>query len=760
MSEQIRKKIREIQDEVRELHPLLRELFEKHSGITHVEYTHGSNEMGADLVLVRTHEILKSTEYIGVIAKVGKIHQDYADIEKQIAECRVPRTIGGGKNEIILSEVWVVCTDRITAGAQRRINTAFSGTKIHFVDGGHLANMVVSYLPDYGLDVELSLSTHLGDVNTHVLELDRQADLIRIDSEPIHIEQNIVKLDINPYQQNRSMKRRPEIVDILSEVQENQLSLIEAGMGGGKSKLIRRMVRHFSDVRNYSEVEVFPILTTFKEYVDDMEGDLSNLIKRKVPDHIEGKLSQKAKVLFFIDALDEKSLETETLIEILSGLLNTLQENPKWHVVLTSRHIGSVEFDKRFFGGLHRYEIRPLSLGQVVKFLEKVCERLNLRSRIIEDLSQSSLFEKLPKTPIAAILLGELLKDSQQDLPSTITELYQKYLELALGRWDIDKGLQSQQEFETVENLLMNLAVYLLDHDLEKISVEEVRNRFQSYLKERNLKVDLEELVKRTLGRSDILIPSRDGHTLSFKHRSFAEFLYAKKGIRNGDLEFNERAFDYYWMNSYFFALGLLKDAPDQLKSLVGQEPETEGQRWMKVINMPNFFLAAYSTPYKIIEDGIFKMAEEAAQLYLDIVEGRIASRMAEIPKMSLLYLLQLVVRDNYAYDFLAPALEQAALRLIDENDNIASRVYSIFLLSVASLDCGDRQSFDFLVEKDTVQLPLDVSFALYHEGGKEETKSKAIKKHRKRIRENLQKNKIFRNAVDQMCDTPIKRLL
>ncbi len=385
---------------------------------------------------------------------------------------------------------------------------------------------------------------------------------------------------------------------------------------------------------------------------------------------------------------------------------------------------------------------------------------MNLRSRIIEDLSQSSLFEKLPKTPIAAILLGELLKDSQQDLPSTITELYQKYLELALGRWDISKGLQSQQEFETIENLLMNLAVYLLDHDLEKISVEEVRNRFQSYLRERNLKVNLDELVKRTLGRSDILIPSRDGHTLSFKHRSFAEFLYAKKSIRNGDLEFNERAFDYYWMNSYFFALGLLKDAPNQLKTLVAQKPETEGQRWMKVLNMPNFFLAAYSTPYKIIEDGIFEMAVEAAQLYLDIVEGRTDSRMVEIPKMSLLYFLQLMVRDNYAYDFLARALENAALRLMEETDSTAFRAHAIFLLSVASLDCGDQRSFEFLIEEDAAQLPLDVSLALYYEGGEEAAKSKAIKKHRKRIRENLQRNKRFRNDVDQMHDMPIKRLL
>ena len=46
---------------------------------------------------------------------------------------------------------------------------------------------------------------------------------------------------------------------------------------------------------------------------------------------------------------------------------------------------------------------------------------------------------------------------SIQDLPANLTELLEKYVEIALGRWD-NKGIQQQIEWRIKQNLLGQLA--------------------------------------------------------------------------------------------------------------------------------------------------------------------------------------------------------------------------------------------------------------------------------------------------------------
>lgn len=97
----IQKRIAEIKSEKDELHPLLHELFSRHPAVTRVEYTHGPNEMGADFVVARTDTFLNREQHVGVVAKVGKVHQDLTAVDRQINEClTIRRHIEGGKKEV------------------------------------------------------------------------------------------------------------------------------------------------------------------------------------------------------------------------------------------------------------------------------------------------------------------------------------------------------------------------------------------------------------------------------------------------------------------------------------------------------------------------------------------------------------------------------------------------------------------------------------------------------------------------------------
>ena len=125
--------IEKIDDEVKILHPLLRETFRRMDGVTEIEYTHGTNEKGADLILTRHDSALGRTHQVSVIAKIGKIVSNIDDVARQIEECQMPRKIQGGLSETHLSEVWIVNTSSISKNAQDRIHHKYTGQRIEFI---------------------------------------------------------------------------------------------------------------------------------------------------------------------------------------------------------------------------------------------------------------------------------------------------------------------------------------------------------------------------------------------------------------------------------------------------------------------------------------------------------------------------------------------------------------------------------------------------------------------------------------------------
>lgn len=78
-------KIKSLDDEVKELHPVLDSLFRAMPQIKNVQYTQGARENGADFVLVKNDELLNVEEYIGVVVKSSSIRQGSDDVH------RIPR---------------------------------------------------------------------------------------------------------------------------------------------------------------------------------------------------------------------------------------------------------------------------------------------------------------------------------------------------------------------------------------------------------------------------------------------------------------------------------------------------------------------------------------------------------------------------------------------------------------------------------------------------------------------------------------------
>ena len=316
-----------------------------------------------------------------------------------------------------------------------------------------------------------------------------------------------------------------------------------------------------------------------------------------------------------------------------------------------------------------------------------------------------------------------------------MTELYAKYSELILGRWDEKKGLQSQKEYQALDNILMKLARQMIDDQRLFISVDEVKAVFKDYLDQRNLEIDADQLFNKMVNRCEIIFLDSSSETLGFKHRSFTEFFYAKSFIQDQSLVVDNRVFNVYWMNMFFFYLGLRKDCPTDLKAIFEIPTGSELEEWLKIISVSDYLLAAYTTPYQVVEKGVLNIAVTAAELYRKIVTQGSEMWFSNLPQMHLLYLIQMVIRGGYSYEFFAKAIEDAALRIDDSSLDDETKAYALFFLNVAYIDIGNGETFDFMLRRIKEDLPVDLQLALRHEGKNVKERSALMRKQDRRLR-------------------------
>lgn len=753
-----RKRILSIKNEVNDLHPILDSLFNKLPNIQKVEYTHGPNEIGADFVLSKLDDTLGITTYIGVIAKIGNIKQNFIDIERQIEECNMPRKFQGGTKNIRLQEIWITTTGRISKNAKDKIYEKFKNSSIHFLDGEWIVNQIDHYMENYWFDVDLEISEFLKELWTKNDEYDKNMSLININDRRFYIEQDIYELDYG-FDKSKITRRNPKKIDIFQAVNDKKVILIEGGMGSGKSKLLRKLIDTYSIPHEFIKTNIFPVFTTYKDLIDKFNGSVKNAIDKLVTDNLIQKLDNNSYFLLLIDGVDEKRMNIDEKLKLLTSIITEIRNERQIKAIITSRYLSGLDKNKDIVNNVERYEIRPLSTNKIIEFISSICTQLNITSRIIEDLKKSSLFRDFPHNPIAAILLAELLNENSQEIPATITELYSKYLELILGRWDIEKGLQSQKEYEALDNIMMRIADFMVSNELSEISLGDVKRIFKEYLDKRNLSISSSDLFEKAVERCEIVFLNYDKNTFSFKHRTFAEYFYAKSMIRDNKIPIDNRIYEPYWINTFFFCVGIKKDCPELLKEIIYFKANNEPERWMKVMNTGDYLLAGFTSPYEVICDGIIEIMKEASSLYIDITSKEFDSIFSNMPTLTLLSFLQFLIRHNYARDFFSEALEKATVEIDDSTVDVNMKVYSLFFIKSTCAEIGFENPFDFVIEKYNNNIPLEISLALNYENKDIKNKSLLMKKLDRRLSRTIKGNPALKEKIKEISDKPIRLL-
>lgn len=725
-----------INDEVNVLHPLLNHLLRHINGVTYVEYTHGTNEKGADFIVSRFDDALGATNHIGVVVKVGKILQNFDDVARQVEECQMPRSIRGGMEQVRLTEVWVLNNSSISRNAQDKIQERYKTQKISFIQGEKLTELIDKHADYFWYNVPTDVGGYLKDLSNQLSNLDSELSVLKgLNCDDFYVSPDIQEFS-KPLYSRHARPQKPRLVNFQETVRKEKVSFLEGDMGFGKSKTARAIALHYTAPEIFKQLGVIPVFITFKSVVDG-DKTLSSILNDATKKYFQLENYPKAEIVFVVDGVDEAIGKSQKWKERLQEIIKEANSTQRFHLLLTSRPLRQLDESVSLYAGAHRYTLRPLSLNKLVSFVEKACSSLSLPKRLFEDLQKSDLFKQLPQSPIAAALLSRLISQNTNDLPSNLTELYSKSVESLLGRWDIEKGGCTEKEYRDAERVSLMLAEYIVGNQIPYMNLTEAREKVEDWHKQRNTNVQLETLQERVFIKSGIFLVDEENGLLSFRHRSFGEYLLAQAWQKSGKKLAPSDSFNPYWVYVQYFYTGLLGDCEDHLHELLSYTPKNEAESWLKILLMPDYFLAGYQTPYSVVEDNLYKLFLEAAELYSKIRIGNTKTKLGDLPEMHLLWFFQRVIRVCFEYDFFRKSITSTILKIDSDISEPKVKEIAIFFAACYAAELGDASGFEFLIDHypiDKLQLPIALAIRMEQESNKDFTKLPILKEHERKL--------------------------
>jgi hypothetical protein len=320
-----------------------------------------------------------------------------------------------------------------------------------------------------------------------------------------------------------------------------------------------------------------------------------------------------------VDGLDEAPYQKRS--EVIEKA-EKFAEKLNCGLTLSSRKIELLENPR---AGYKEYELLPFELKQAINLLSKFLANNQLMlSALTEGLERLRLH--FPLIPLSLRMLVSLAEESKE-IPSSITELYERYFDLVLGRYDLDKGITVLFDY-LVKKRLLGFFAYELFFCKNQLQVP--RNEFDEYINSygKNFISDWSlskkgEMIQE-LKRSGLL---HFNDNVSFRHRTYLDYFVAnhmteyQEEIDDLEETLAQAHFSQRWEDVTFFYIGLRRRLPEKvLKSILSYESSDDlGDRFGKVMVgrlLQAGWNSSASTKFRGISEGVSHLPE-VRQLFL-----------------------------------------------------------------------------------------------------------------------------------------------
>ena len=574
-----------------DLHVELKELFQTMQSDYTVEITHGSQEFGKDLVIVKSDKF--GNEVVGVVVKCGHIKgKTLGDVDT--LKCRVdnvfskaeekrmdeiksqiqqalehPAEMKSYLEDLPVTKVYVVLAGTFSSNARKRLTSELPD-KIEIFDINWLIEKFTEFYPSVYFQ-----SRKINFLEKKINELEENHHRAKSGK-------NLSEYFVNPLIQPLGAamefdaeklktvikKKKHPFSELLDITRQRKRLILSGDPGTGKTGAMAKLtIDRYQDAYKdllkkpgkSNEKVTIPLFVHARAFLksDSVDSLLTTYFESE-----ETKDSFKVDLLV-VDGLDE--IEPSNRPNVIDKL-DAFSEEMNYSYILTTRKIDLINTLPEKYA---KYELLPFEYNQALKLVSKLVKDKKVLEAMRESLEK--IQAQILLAPLSLMLLIELVEEvkDHEEIPASVTELYDRFFDMVLGSEDRKKGIQILFEYHIKKKFIGELAY----HEFwEKNRLEIPKADFQTFLdsyatKYRLMPRRLDDFVKE-LERAGILNLREE---IIFKHRSFLDYFAAYYvHEKRGDIaDLNNLVvntyFDDIWSEVAFYYIGLRREITQDL---------------------------------------------------------------------------------------------------------------------------------------------------------------------------------------------------
>jgi len=735
--------------------------------------THGQNEKGKDIVLIKEDDFHQNI-YTGIIVKNEPItNASSKNKDKEIVPIvsnQITMCINNGfdsieENKNVSFNNIIILTSKSISNSAReafiKIAESYKFTKLIFWEAHELIENIDNYLPDIYLVSHGTLAKYFHLLKEKCENLNELKKLTIYKGEDKKLSDIYVELKIFKKQEKISNGRTMTVYanTTLGElINKKGKYLITGSAGAGKSTLLRseiyKMIIDYETKKNESIPVFIRIKDIVNKYLDPKNYELS-IIKylsaeySLSEDELKSIVFSKERLVFLFDGFDELSTDEEK--GNFFNILKIIEENPQNNIIITSRK--TKVFNDRFLE-YSKWEVSDFSIKQITDFFQKWFKDKN--EQLIKDLKDHNLLEKLPNTPLVMTLIAILFEsDENVEIPANLTELYKMFVELLVGKWNLDRRIDTFYKANDKETFLTELALFL--HFSNKISCteSELIHLFDETSKKLGRKFDNYRLLDALIKDTNLLIQN-EKQEYEYRHLSFQEYFVGTYLTIKNDISQILDIFPHPWWDQVlYFYCGTRKVNDDVLPKVFDKILTcSDRDKILGLYEMGYLIQASYKTDAKVRGELISK----SLMIYSEIIPNFIKDRPDELRKfpdiiyyLSFMEAFKMHFNSRYLKEIFFSVYNEIKEKKVDSFE----KALALFLLTVIISSNGN---IEVLSDCDTIfkeypQILLMEDFLLrceLFEEIKDKEQKELIKKHSKLIIKRIRNNKdLYRRLLE-----------
>lgn len=693
------------------------------------------------------------------------------------------------------NSIYVISNKNITEGFKQKLNKAFQNFKFDYWDKSKLVEKVDDSYSDYWRHDDPQLIKF----EKHFEENVNDDWSIKKVKQFKNAHEKLLEIFVTPRLSHKvndfeSSNKALVKIGIDKLIEQKSPVILEGEPGVGKTRLLKQIGLEF--INNNTQKSGSRHLPIFINNIDLIESriavtDLINIrraIERKLNTHFINKtleeIGEDYSLVFLIDSIDEFDKENQT--KLLSDLKGFCSE--KTHIYLGTRFQDYSAINGiNEIGKCEEVYVEKFNDHQIKRFLSSYFKNDMIKADdLLQSLKENSIIQRLPITPLNLSLISILYEENNFEIPATITDIYDNFNNLLLGRTLPD----SKFDFFDINFRERILSVYALEllqrGERNYMTQEEFHHFFVDFFTPIKGTVKLEllpEALDFLIYNTGILM-LQDNKYVKFLHESYMEY-YASREIFNYhrttlEPKLVENFLEVSWQYTAIFYAGRSKQMDDFLIKLIDRTKRSHKtvEFYKSIHGLGYICQALYMSDDKLRKDAVLTSLNFILEIYEWMKkfssDDKLFFKNLSIPVTAVIN--SMFFFENYnsitlrgplelAFDELLPKLESKAAAndkpFIDSN--IAYKLFTI-ALTLSSPRIGNLDKIKELIYNTSIlNDPLFeklLDFGLSVAGSKELYELKEDFKKPNRTKKST--NKVIKfnsNAEDLYLTAPIGRL-